>query len=133
MYVCIKDEKQGGDQVTIFKMLKSNADKQVPAQRNLQKLRAFKHPYILTYMDSTAFEDSLVLVTESCVPLDNWIESVKDQVCMYGCKCVCECVCMSVYVYACVCMCAHVNICIDAYKSVCIYIFFIFKHTPIRA
>ena len=69
-----KDEKEEKEQVTIFKCLKSQADKVTVAARNLQKLRTLKHPYILSFLDGAVMEEALLLVTESCVPLELWIQ-----------------------------------------------------------
>lgn len=46
------------------------------AQRGIQKIRLLKHPYVLSYVDSSVSEDSVLLVTEACVPLKNWIDSI---------------------------------------------------------
>jgi len=35
-----------------------------------------RHPYVLTYIETVEVEDSLVLVTESCVPLEQWLKSI---------------------------------------------------------
>jgi hypothetical protein len=35
-----------------------------------------RHPYVLTYIDSLDVEDSLMLVTEQCVPLSQWLNSI---------------------------------------------------------
>jgi hypothetical protein len=43
----------------------------------MQKLRTLRHPYILTYLDGTDVEDSLLLVTERCTPLETWLEGVN--------------------------------------------------------
>jgi SCY1-like protein 1 len=36
------------------------------------------HPYILTYVDSFDTEDSVLLVTEPCTPLEIWLKKVVD-------------------------------------------------------
>ena len=70
-----KEDKEEKEQVTIFKCMKAmSADKLPVAIRNFQKLRTLKHPYILTFLDGADMEDAVVLVTESCIPLDTWIQ-----------------------------------------------------------
>ena len=69
-----KEDKEDKEQVTIFRFAKSQADKVPVASRNLQKLRTLKHPYILSFLDGADLEDSLLLVTESCVPLETWLQ-----------------------------------------------------------
>lgn len=61
-------------QVSIFKFAKTQTAKLAPAQRNWQKMRTMKHPYILTFLDGVDLEDSLVLVTEQCIPLEKWLK-----------------------------------------------------------
>jgi SCY1-like protein 1 len=62
-------------QVSIFKFAKTQSAKLAPAQRNWQKMRTMKHPYILTFLDGADLEDSLVLVTEQCIPLEKWLKN----------------------------------------------------------
>ncbi len=45
----------------------------------MQKLRTFRHPYVLTFVDSLENEESVLLVTESCIPLEKRLaELTKD-------------------------------------------------------
>ncbi|RYH16009.1 hypothetical protein EON65_30820 [archaeon] len=36
-----------------------------------------RHPYVLTFVDSTEMDDSLLLVTEPCIPLDQWLKKLS--------------------------------------------------------
>eukprot|EP01031_Cornospumella_fuschlensis_P036732 gene36732-44555_t len=47
------------------------------AKQNVQRLRTIRHPYILTFVDSMELEDSLLLVTEPCIPLDQWLKKLS--------------------------------------------------------
>ena len=70
------DDKDIKDKVSVFRFSKSeHADRLALAQRNVQKLRTLKHPFVLTFLDSVEVEDSLVVVTESCTPLETWIRA----------------------------------------------------------
>ena len=67
-------------------------------------MKTLKHPYILSYIESADYEDSLVLVTEGCIPLERWLtDSSKDksirndlennslqQELLWGLKCILE-------------------------------------------
>ena len=60
--------------VTIFSFAKKQyADKLLPAQRCIQKAKTLKHPFIVSYIESADYEESLVLVTEQCKPLEAWL------------------------------------------------------------
>ena len=67
--------KEGGlEKVTIFSFLKKQfQDKLVPAQRCIQKSKTLKHPFIVGFLETAEYEDSLVLVTEQCIPLEAWL------------------------------------------------------------
>ncbi len=67
--------------VIIFKFIKTPSapgiSKLPCAQRNWQKLRTLKHPYILAFLDGADIEnEALILVTEECLPLDAWLNKV---------------------------------------------------------
>lgn len=47
------------------------------AQRNVQRLRTIRHPYVISFIDSSVLEDSIVLVTERAIPLDIWISNMQ--------------------------------------------------------
>lgn len=99
-HFCLNWLQDDKDEVSIFRFLKSQTDKQIPAQRCFQKLRTIKHPYVLSYIDGIDLEDSLVLVTESCVSLELWIRDTIGRITsdderqailqesMWGFKCV---------------------------------------------
>jgi hypothetical protein len=36
-------------------------------------MKTLRHPYILSYVESADYDDSLVLVTEGCTPLEKWL------------------------------------------------------------
>lgn len=74
-----KEDKEEKEQVTIFRFAKSAADKAQVSARSLQKLRTIKHPFILSFLDAADLEDSLLLVTESCIPLEVWIQQQKER------------------------------------------------------
>ena len=60
--------------VTIFSFAKKqNADRLIPAQRCIQKAKTLKHPFIVSYIESAEYDESLVLVTEQCKPLEAWL------------------------------------------------------------
>jgi hypothetical protein len=81
MYEATKrDDKGANTDVTIFKFLKSQADKAHLAQRGVQKLRTMKHPYILSFLDSNSEDkDSLLLVAEACIPLGVWLSNALEK------------------------------------------------------
>jgi len=81
-----KEDKERKEEVSIFKFPKvigttntntNNNDTSllIPAQRAVQKLRTLRHPFILSYLDSTEMDDAIMLVTEQSVPLSAWIKS----------------------------------------------------------
>lgn len=60
--------------VTIFSFQKKQfQDKLAPAQRCIQKSKTLKHPFIVSFIESAEYEESLVLVTEQCLPLEAWL------------------------------------------------------------
>jgi SCY1-like protein 1 len=62
------------DAVTILSFPKKQyQDKIVPAQRAIQKSKTLKHPFIVSYVESAEHDESLVLVTEQCKPLEVWL------------------------------------------------------------
>ena len=61
-----------------FKKSAANGRDLAIAQRSLTKLRSLKHPYILSFIDSVDSEEDLILVTESAVPLDTWLQGRLD-------------------------------------------------------
>ena len=74
-------------------------DKIPPAQRNIQKMRTLKHPYILSFVDSADIDDSLILVAEHCRPLENVLLEIKSkekkepsliQEFLWGIRCILE-------------------------------------------
>lgn len=70
------DKEAKKDRVSVFRFSKlEHADRLALAQRNVQKLRTLKHPFVLTFLDSLEAEDSVVVVTESCIPLEAWVRS----------------------------------------------------------
>lgn len=77
--ISLKDtgvERSDADRVSIFKYSKPKDPANVltnACTRNTQKLRTIKHPFILSYIDSSVTEDSIVLVTEYAKPLDIWL------------------------------------------------------------
>ena len=91
--------------MSIFKYLKAPyKDKLLPAQRAIQKMKTLRHPYILSYIESADYDDSLVLVTEGCTPLERWLlnaaknkstrgdldtDSLQQEL-LWGLKCVLE-------------------------------------------
>lgn len=73
-----KEDKERKEEVSIFRFPKipGNNDLSllVPAQRAVQKLRSLRHPFILSYLDSTEMDDAIMLVTEQSIPLSAWIK-----------------------------------------------------------
>mmetsp|Transcript_10613 Transcript_10613/g.10688 ORF Transcript_10613/g.10688 Transcript_10613/m.10688 type:complete len:926 (+) Transcript_10613:164-2941(+) len=67
------DSKEEKDKVAVFKFSKSQSDKLAAAQRNWQKLRTLRHPYVLSFIDGVELEDSIMVVTEDVIPLEVWI------------------------------------------------------------
>lgn len=45
-----------------------------------------RHPYVLKFLDTAEMEDSLALVTESCIPLETWLTATKAQRSKDGCE-----------------------------------------------
>jgi SCY1-like protein 1 len=86
--------------VTIMSFNKKQfADKLAPAQRCIQKSKTLKHPFIVAYVESAEYDDSLVLVTEQCKPLDAWLvehaaraatDAAFSQELVWGFRCVLE-------------------------------------------
>lgn len=67
-------------------------------------MKTLRHPYILSYIESADYDDSLVLVTEGCTPLEKWLlnaakneaarsgldtDSLQQEI-LWGLKCVLE-------------------------------------------
>lgn len=61
-----------------FKKSAANGRDLAIAQRSLTKLRSLKHPYILSFIDSIDSEEDLILVTETAVPLETWLQRQLD-------------------------------------------------------
>mmetsp|Transcript_16884 Transcript_16884/g.25431 ORF Transcript_16884/g.25431 Transcript_16884/m.25431 type:complete len:751 (+) Transcript_16884:72-2324(+) len=92
------------DQVSIFKYTKTpaNVSYKTLAQRGIQRLKTIKHPYVLSYIESTELEDSIAVVTEYGMPVDAWVrqhsgtsisEAEKESLLLevlWGLKCVIE-------------------------------------------
>ena len=68
--------------VTIFKFKtkKSSANPSTLAiaQRSVTKLKSLKHPYVVSFIDSVDAEEDLILVTESVIPLETWLQNRRD-------------------------------------------------------
>lgn len=94
---CIENDMK--ESVCIFRLA---VNKQQPqsnettlAQKAIQRLKVFKHPYVLKFVENAESTDGLALVTESCVPLETWLKSLKAnqitvqlQEIMWGLKCI---------------------------------------------
>ena len=89
-----KDELQ----VNVFKYPKPSP-RLALAQRHWHKLRALKHPYVISYIDGVELEDSLLVVTEEATPLRNYLKSRKGsgeeigitvEEVIWGIKCICQ-------------------------------------------
>lgn len=67
-------------------------------------MKTLKHPHILSYIESADYDDSIVLVTEGCIPLEKWLidtskdkntrsnlenDSVQQEI-LWGLKCILE-------------------------------------------
>ncbi len=48
-------------------------------QKNIQKLRTLRHPFVVTYVDSIDLDEASVLVTESCRPLETWLKEYRSR------------------------------------------------------
>ena len=46
------------------------------ARRGMTKLRSLKHPNILSFVDGTELEDSIIMATEAAIPLSKFVESI---------------------------------------------------------
>jgi hypothetical protein len=49
------------------------------SQKNIQKLRTLRHPFVVTYVDSIELDEASVLVTESCRPLETWLKEYRSR------------------------------------------------------
>lgn len=49
------------------------------SQKNIQKLRTLRHPFVVTYVDSIDLDEASVLVTESCRPLETWLKEYRSR------------------------------------------------------
>ena len=82
----------------------THKDRLLPFQRSTLKLKTLRHPYILSYLDNVDLDEELVLVTEGCTPLEEWLlegskkgntrsplekESMEQEI-LWGFKCVLE-------------------------------------------
>eukprot|EP01036_Dinobryon_divergens_P032364 gene32364-41931_t len=85
-----KDEKEQKEKVCVFKFSKPPATSPTPpsdgpnksnslAQKNIQKLRTLRHPFVVTYVDSIELDEASVLVTESCRPLETWLKEYRSR------------------------------------------------------
>jgi len=86
--------------VCIFQFDKAALKDKLPlALRHFQKIRTVKHPDVLSCVESVDLEAALVLVTEPCIPLTNWLTerestlSAKDsanleQEILWGIRCI---------------------------------------------
>ena len=92
------------EEIAFFRYLKTQKDRLLPAQRATQKMKTLRHPHILSYVESAEYDDSLILVTEGCTPLEVWLRNISDskeksnyqdpetlhQELLWGFKCVLE-------------------------------------------
>eukprot|EP01038_Epipyxis_sp_PR26KG_P008742 gene8742-11813_t len=77
-----KEDKDPKEKVNIFTFPSKktqSVDRLSAAQRHVQKLRTLKHPFVVNFLESIELEDSILLVSESCIPLDTWLKSVQDR------------------------------------------------------
>jgi hypothetical protein len=64
------------DSVLVFRSKKEGSLMEV-AKRGSQKLRIMKHPNILGFVDSSELDGTVVVATESAIPLTQWLTQVK--------------------------------------------------------
>eukprot|EP01041_Mallomonas_annulata_P012261 gene12261-25770_t len=93
------DTKDDKDKVTVFRFAKNQVDKLAAAQRNWQKLRTLRHPFVLSFTDGVELEDAIMVVCEEVIPLEVWlnqhsasstddeIETTKQEI-IWGFKCL---------------------------------------------
>lgn len=90
-------KKETSTDVTLFCYKKSSTYALVPAQKHWQRMRTIRHPYILTFLEGIDLPDSIVLATESCIPLDMWLTeklaekdpSIEHEL-LWGFRCILE-------------------------------------------
>jgi SCY1-like protein 1 len=66
------DERGDKLEVSIFRFNKAQTEFVSLAQRNWQKLRKMRHPYIVSVLDGIDLEAELLVVTEAVTPLAAW-------------------------------------------------------------
>lgn len=67
--------------VTIFRLdkkLQGSRGKLPVGQRAWSKIRTLKHPSVLCFIDGVDLEDSIMLVTERCQPLESWLSERRN-------------------------------------------------------
>lgn len=90
-------KKEASTDVTLFCYKKSSTYALAPAQKHWQRMRTIRHPYILTFLEGIDLPDSIVLATESCIPLDMWLAekqgdrdpSIEHEL-LWGFRCILE-------------------------------------------
>ena len=83
--------------------MKNQKDALIPAQRAVQKMKTLRHPHVLSYVGSAEYDDSLMLVTEGCIPVGIWLQDAArnlkinsdntesfQQELLWGIKCILE-------------------------------------------
>ena len=89
------DERGDKLNVSIFRFNKSQTECISLAQRNWQKLRKMRHPYIVSVLDGIDLEQELLMVTEHVIPLEIWQsrkssnDATAEEV-IWGLKCIIE-------------------------------------------
>ena len=67
-------------EVTIFRFDKRVQKGRLPVgMRSWQKMRTLKHPHVLCFIDGADLDDSIMVVTERCKPLDTWLAERERQ------------------------------------------------------
>ena len=90
-------KKETSTDVTLFCYKKTSTYALIPAQKHWQRMRTIRHPYILTFLEGIDLPDSIVLATESCIPLDLWLTEKKGDIdpsieheLLWGFRCILE-------------------------------------------
>lgn len=94
-------KKSDGSKVSVFVAKKPQLNKQsllAPAQHHFTTCKRFKHPHILTVeatldtdesSSSSSNNGDLIIVTETCTPLDTWLSSDPPPECVaWGLECI---------------------------------------------
>lgn len=96
------NENEIKDNFCIFRVqLNTNKQQQLQsneyilAQKGIQRLKLLKHPYVLKFIENTEINDSIVLVTETAIPLETWLNNLSNtqtnvqlQEILWGLKCI---------------------------------------------